>query len=68
MAPMTPEFWAIIAVGVSIAGLVAGSHWILHSDIGSLHRDMAALRERMAKLEGAMDGWTKAIDTIGGRG
>ena len=44
---MTPEFWAIIRVGV----VVAGSHW-------SLHRDMASLRERMAKLEGAMDGFT----------
>lgn len=48
---MTPEFWAIIAVGVA----VVTSHF-------SLHRDMAALRERMAKLEGAMDGWLKGVD------
>ena len=47
---MTPEFWAIIGVGV----VVAGSHW-------SLHRDMASLRERMAKPEGAMDGFTKGF-------
>ena len=41
---MTPEFWAIISVGV----VVAGSHW-------SLHRDIASLRERMARLEGRVD-------------
>ena len=42
---MTPEFWAIITVGI----VVLGSHL-------SLHRDIAALRERIAKLEGAMAG------------
>ncbi len=55
---MTPEFWAIIGVGVAVLAVgatVVGSHF-------SLHRDMADLRERMAKLEGAMDGWTKAVD------
>ena len=53
---MTPEFWAIIGVGVAVltvGATVVASHF-------SLHRDMADLRERMAKLEGAMDGWTKA--------
>ena len=43
---MTPEFWAIIGVGV----IVLGSHL-------SLHRDIATIRERMAKLEGAVDGF-----------
>ena len=51
---MTPEFWAIVAVGVA----VLTSHF-------SLHRDMASLRERMAKLEGAMDGFTKGMRQVG---
>jgi len=48
---MTPEFWAIIGVGVAVltvGATVVASHF-------SLHRDMADLRERMAKLEGR---WT----------
>ena len=41
---MSPEFWAIIGVGV----VVLGSHL-------RLHRDIASLRERMAKLEGTVE-------------
>ena len=41
---MTPEFWAIIGVGIGILA----SHL-------SLHRDIAAMRERMARLEGRVD-------------
>ena len=52
---MTPEFWAIIAVGAG----VFGSHLILH-------RDIAALRERMAKLEGAVDGFMRGQSGAGG--
>lgn len=29
-----------------------------------LHRDIADLRERMAKLEGAMDGFTKGVQAL----
>ena len=57
---MTPEFWAIIGVGVAV--LTVGAT-VVASQF-SLHRDMADLRERMAKLEGAMDGWTKAVDVL----
>ena len=48
---MTPEFWAIIGIGV----VVVGSHLSLHRDIGGLHRDIGGLRERMAKIEGKVD-------------
>ena len=41
---MTPEFWAIVAVGAG----VFGSHLMLH-------RDIASLRERTAKLDGKVD-------------
>ncbi len=47
---MTPELIAILTIG---AGLFA-SHW-------SLHRDMANVRERLAKLEGAMEILTKLL-------
>ena len=50
---MTPEFWAIIGVGV----VVAGSHL-------SLHRDIAVLRDRMAKLEGRVDGLAGQVDLL----
>ena len=59
---MTPEFLAIIGMGVAVLGSVLGSHLILSRDIGGLHRDIGSLRERMAKLEGAMDGWLKGVD------
>ena len=60
---MTPEFWAIVAVGVGISGL------FYHLDVRigrledrmrALGECMAALGERMAGLEGAMDRFTKA--------
>ena len=38
---MTPEFWPSSLSGVTVLATVLGSHF-------SLHRDMAALRERMA--------------------
>ena len=52
---MTPEFRAV-GIGVLAAGAgVFGSHF-------SLCRDIAALRERMAKLEGDMDGLLKGME------
>ncbi|MCY3856490.1 MAG: hypothetical protein OXF78_09370 [Rhodospirillales bacterium] len=40
--------WIMLGVGVAILGFL----W-------SLHRDVADLRERMARLEGLFDGFTK---------
>ncbi len=40
--------WVMLGVGVAILGFL----W-------SLHRDVADLRERMARLEGLFDGFTK---------
>lgn len=55
---MTPEFWAVIGIGVPALGLLIN----LHREVGTLHREMSALRERMAKLEGAMDGFLKGME------
>ena len=45
---MTPELIGTIAVGVAILGFLWG-----------LHRDIADLRERMARLEGLFEGFTR---------
>ena len=44
---MEPELIGIFAVGVAILGFL----W-------SLHREVAGLRERMARLEGLFQGFT----------
>ena len=58
---MTPEFWAIMGVGVAIGGLF----WRMDVRIGRLDERMASLGGRMAKLEGAMDGFTKGFSAGG---
>ena len=58
---MTPEFWAIIGVGVTMAGLNLSMLGLGFLAYRGLHEDIASLRERMAKLEGAMDGFTKGF-------
>lgn len=45
---MTPELIGTIAVGIAMLGFL----W-------SLHRDMADLRERMARAEGMFEGYLK---------
>lgn len=49
---MTPELIAILAVGVAILAFL----W-------NLHRDVADLRERMARLEGLFEGFTRRDTT-----
>ena len=45
---MDPEFFILLTVQVAVLGFV----W-------TLHRDIADLRERMARLEGLFEGFTK---------
>ena len=43
---MSPEFWAIIGVGVGVMGVGAGvlaSHLSLHRDITAIYRELANL-------------------------
>ena len=48
---MSPELTAIIVVGLSnVAGLAF---------LWGLHRDVADLRERMARIEGLFEGFTR---------
>ena len=48
------ELIAIIAIGVTLIGFM----WNLHRDMSSLNQQIAGLRERMARLEGLLEGFT----------
>ena len=72
MASPTPEFIAILAVGVALAGLILRQGTRLDGRIdrmnervgerlGRLEQGQADLRERMAKLEGLLEGLREAI-------
>ena len=60
---MSAELIAIIAVGVAIAGLVLAGQRSLRQDIAALRNDVVQLRERMAHLEGLLEGLREAIGT-----
>ena len=51
---MTPEVVSVIAVGVALAGM----NLYLARGMNELRRDIADLRERMARLEGLFEGFT----------
>ena len=58
---MTPEFWAIIAVGVALAGLLIGQGRSLSARMDRVEAEVSGLRERMAHLEGLLEGLRDAI-------
>lgn len=57
---------AILAVGVSLAGLIISGQRSTSRDLAGIRtemtemrKDIADLRERMARLEGLLEGFTK---------
>ena len=72
---MTAEFIAILAVGVSLAGLILRLNqridrledWLsalensMAERFSTIDREIAHLRERMAHLEGLLEGLREAI-------
>ena len=61
---MTPESYTIIAVGIALAGLILNGQRLiaeLRKDLKVLRRDLNALGERIARLEGFMEGIRDAI-------
>jgi len=69
---MSPELIAILAVGVALAGVVLTGLRGVRADLGrridkleervaAVERGQAELRERMAKLEGLLEGLREAI-------
>ena len=47
---MSTEVWAVIGVGVALAGLILPGQW-------AIRRDLARLGERLARVEGIIEGW-----------
>ena len=65
---VTPEAWTVIGTGVVILIAIATSNRQLRSEMNSLrsevkeiHGEIGRLRERMAKLEGLLEGLREAI-------
>ncbi len=54
---MTPEIYTIVAVGVALAGLILNGQ----RSVAELRKDISALGERVARLEGFMEGIRDAI-------
>ena len=54
---VTAEAWTVIAVGVALAGLIVTLHRGLDARLRGVEQGQADLRERMATLEGAMNGF-----------
>ena len=52
---MTPELIGIITVGAALAGLILG---FVGPALRELGRDVGDLRERMARIEGLVEGLT----------
>lgn len=51
---MSPEFYSIIGTGVVLAGLIVPK-------VNTLGKDISDLRERMAHMEGLLEGLREAI-------
>ena len=65
---MTPEAWTVIGTGVVVLIAIAASNRQLRAEMNGLRdqmngiqADLGRLRERMAKLEGLLEGLREAI-------
>ena len=67
-ADMLTILGSMLAIGVAIAGLIVATQRSMRAEVGELHRDVqnlhnevSGLRERMARLEGLLEGLREAI-------
>ena len=58
---MTNELIAILGVGVALAGLIMPSLRGLRQEVNGLSARMGSLEQRMAHLEGLLEGLREAI-------
>jgi len=62
---MTPEAWTVIGTGIVILVAIAASNrqlrTELRTELSQVHTEIGQLRERMAKLEGLLEGLREAI-------
>ena len=56
---MSPELIAIIGTSITLAAVILPSLQAMRRDIAGVHRDIADLRECMARLEGLFEGFTR---------
>ena len=56
---MSPELIAIIGAVIALAAAILPGQYAMRRSIAGLHRDIADLRERMARLEGLFEGFTR---------
>ena len=56
---MSPELVAIIGSAIALAAVILPGQYAMCRDIAGVHRDVADLRERMARLEGLFEGFTR---------
>ncbi len=56
---MGAEAWSVIGTGVALLGAGAVAYRSLHGDLVEVRRDVGELRERMARLEGLFEGFTR---------
>ena len=59
---------AVIGTGIVLAGLIVPSLRELRREVGGIHRDLADLRERMARLVGLFEGFTRREPAAPGTG
>ena len=53
---LSAEFWAIIGIGVTIVGLGWHAYNGLNTSIDALQRDVSNVKERLAHIEGWIEG------------
>ena len=58
---MSGEIIAVVTVGVVLAGVILTSARGVRQDINDLRGEVGTLRERMAHLEGLMEGLRESI-------
>ena len=65
---MSPELIAIIGAALALAAAILPGRYAMRRDIAGLHRDIADLRDRMARLEGLFEGFTRREPAAPGAG
>ncbi|MDE0059098.1 MAG: hypothetical protein OXI22_21700 [Defluviicoccus sp.] len=58
---MSPEPIAVLAVGVALGGVMLAGQRATRAEVAEPRRDVGGLRERMARLEGLLEGLRDAI-------
>ena len=59
------EIWTIIGVGLVLAGLILNQGWELRADIAELRAGQADLQQRVAGIEGLLQGLLPSMAFVG---